>query len=145
MARICALVFCALGAATLIGCAGATSGRASYDLVGVWFGTLGISCAGGGCLRQPEISFTLFRQPSGISGFYRCWLGSSECRDPDEGGSVTIPDPQSAPLLIRLTTREGSRCLFEGLPYGDEIEGGRICFTSGGTIKNDPWRIRRAY
>jgi len=58
---------------------------------------------------------------------------------------VTIPDPQSAPLLIRLTTREGSRCLFEGLSYGDEIEGGLICFTSGGTIKNDPWRIRRAY
>src|SRR5216683_3895886 len=106
MARICASFFCALGAATLIGCSGVTSGRASYNLVGVWFATLGVSCVGG-CLRQPEISFTLFQQQSGISGFYRCWLGSSECRDPDGGGSVTIADLRSAPLLIRVTTKEG--------------------------------------
>ena len=144
MARICALFFCALGAATLIGCSGVTSGRASYNLVGVWFGTLGASCVGS-CLRQPEISFTLFQQHSGISGFYRCWLGSRECRDPDEGGSVTIPDPQSAPLLIHVTTKEGSRCLFEGLPYGDEIKGGRICFSSSGSIRHDWWHMQRAY
>jgi hypothetical protein len=144
MARICASFFCALGAATLIGCSGVTSGRASYNLVGVWFATLGVSCVGG-CLRQPEISFTLFQQQSGISGFYRCWLGSSECRDPDGGGSVTIADLRSAPLLIRVTTKEGSRCLFQGLPYGDEMEGGRTCFTSSGSIRHDWWHMQRAY
>jgi hypothetical protein len=144
MARICALFFCALGATALIGCFGVAPGKASYNLVGVWFGTLGVSCVGS-CLREPEISFTLFQQQAGISGFYRCWWGSNECRDPDEGGSVTIPDPQSAPLLIRVTSKEGSRCLFQGLPYGDEIEGGRICFSSRGSISNGRWRVQRAY
>src|SRR6266404_1478790 len=142
MARICALFFCALGAATLIGCSGVTSGRASYNLVGVWFGTLGASCVGS-CVRQREISFTLFQQQSGISGFYRCRLGSSGCRDPDEGGSVTVPDPQSGPLLIRVIMKEGARCLFHGLLYGDEMEGGRICFSPNGSISHDWWRIQR--
>jgi hypothetical protein len=113
--------------------------------VGVWFGTLGVSCVVG-CSGQPEISFTLFQQQSGISGFYKCWLGSSECRDPDGGGSVTIPNLQSAQLLIRVTTKEGSRCLFQGRPYGtNEMEGSRICFTSSGSIRHDWWHIQRAY
>jgi hypothetical protein len=144
MARIGALFLCGLSAVALIGCSGVTPGRASYNLVGVWFGTLGLSCVDG-CLGHPEISFTLFQQQSGISVFYRCWSGSSECGDPDKGGRVTIPDPQSAPLLIRVTTKEGSRCLFQGLLDGDEMEGGRICFTSGGSIRHGWWHIRRAY
>jgi hypothetical protein len=48
-------------------------------------------------------------------------------------------------LWMRVVTRDGSRCLFEGLPEGDEIQGGRICFTSHGAIRHGWWRIQRAY
>ena len=144
MARVCSSFFCALVVAALTGCSDIASGSARYNLVGVWFGTLVASCVGS-CFKPPEISFTLFQQPAGISGFYRCWLGSSECRDPDEGGRVIIPDPESAPLLMRVTTKEGSGCLFQGFLHGDEMEGGRICFTSGGSTRHGWWHVRRAY
>jgi hypothetical protein len=44
-----------------------------------------------------------------------------------------------------VTMKEGSRCLFQGLLYRDEMEGGRICFSAGGSISHDWWHIRRAY
>jgi hypothetical protein len=144
MARIPALFLCALAAGSLISCSTASSGRLTYNLAGVWIGSLGANCVDN-CFPRPEISFTLFQQPSGISGFYRCWLGSKECPDPDEGGRVSVLDLQSAALFMRVTMKDGSRCLFQGLPDGDEIKGGRICYSSYGSIRNGWWRVHRAY
>jgi hypothetical protein len=142
--KISALLLCATIAISLVGCSGAPSGRAAYRLAGVWVGKLRASCAGN-CFREPEISFTLFQQPSGIYGFYRCWSGSSTCPEPDEGGKVRVLESEPTALWMRVVTRDGSRCLFEGLPEGDKIEGGRICFTSRGAIRHGWWRIQRAY
>lgn len=128
--------------AALIGCSSATTGRVRYNLVGVWFGTLG--CAGN-CSHQPQISFTLFNQESRLSGFYRCWTGSIDCPEPDEGGRVIISDPNAVPLLMRVIMKDGSRCLFQGLLNGDRMEGGRICYTARGSIRNGRWRVLRAY
>jgi hypothetical protein len=73
MARICALFFCVLSALALIGCSGVASRKASYNLVGVWFGTLGVSCVGS-CLREPEEfehRFTSEVMASALSGAIR--------------------------------------------------------------------------
>ena len=115
-----------------------------YNLSGVWFGTLGVSCKGG-CFNTPEISFTFFSQPSGISGFYKCWIGSEDCPEPDRGGKVTILNSATATLLMQIVMHDGSRCLFQGSPQGDEIAGGRICYTSEGSTRSDWWHVQRAY
>jgi len=143
MARISALLLW-VTIPSLIGCSTGTSGRINYNLIGVWIGGLGKNCAGN-CVGQPEITFTLFQEPFGISGFYRCWVGSSVCPDPDEGGKVRVLEAAPRALWMRVTARGGSRCLFEGLPGGDQIEGGRICFGSRGAIRRGRWWMQRAY
>ena len=139
-----AVLLCTALILPLLGCSDVASRRTSYNLTGVWFGALYLGCAGH-CFSQPEISFTLFEQPAGIWGFYRCWSGRDDCPDPDFGGKVTIPDPQSKQLLIRVLMYDGSRCMFQGALEGDEIAGARTCYTSRGSIRNDWWHIRRAY
>lgn len=127
----------------LAGCSFAGQGIRS-DLAGVWFGTLGVSC-NESCFNTPEISFTLFQQPSGISGFYKCWIGRDECPEPDGGGKVIILSSGAAMLAMQVIMHDGSRCLFQGSHRGDEIAGGRICYTPEGSASSDWWHIQRAY
>ena len=144
MAKISASLLCATIAAALIGCSTGISGRLEYNLVGVWVGRLGGNCDGN-CFQQPEISFTLFQQATGVVGFYRCWLGSDECPDPDEGGKVRVLESASPMLSMRVIMKDGSSCLFQGFPDGDEIQGGRTCSTSRGSIRKNWWKLQRAY
>jgi hypothetical protein len=143
MSKACALFLCTITIFALLGCAAVASRKTTYDLTGVWFGTLRLSCAGH-CL-SPEISFTLFELPSGVRGFYKCLVSSNDCPDPGYGGKVTIPDPQSSPLSIRVLMNDGSGCLFQGVPQGDEITGDRFCYSSHGSISAGSWYVRRAY
>ena len=128
----------------LAGCSIGAGRATRYNLAGVWLGTLGVSC-NGTCFDTPEISFTLFQQPSGISGFYKCWIGSNDCPEPDRGGKVIILNSAAAVLLMQVIMHDGSRCLFQGSPRGDEIAGGRVCYTAEGSTRNDWWHIQRAY
>jgi len=113
MTKPCAVLACTASILLLVGCSDIASPRTSYNLTGVWFGTLQLGCVGH-CFSQPEISFTLFQQSAEIEGFYRCWMGRGDCPDPDFGGKVRIPDTQSTQLLIRVLMYDGSRCVFQG-------------------------------
>src|SRR5258708_39821524 len=78
-----ALFFCVLSALALIGCSGVASRKESYNLVGVWFGILGVSCVGS-CLREPqefEHRFTREAMASALSGAIRA--PTSALLDPD--------------------------------------------------------------
>ena len=138
-----AVLLCTAVITSLLGCSNVTSQGTGYNFTGVWFGAL-LGCAGH-CFNQPEISFTLFQQPTAIRGFYRCWIGRDDCPYPDSGGKVTIPNPESAVVSIQVLMHDGSRCLFQGSAEGDEIAGDRVCYTSRGSIRTELWYMRRAY
>jgi len=109
-----AALLCTAVITSLLSRSNVASRRTSYSLFGVWFGAL-LGCTGY-CFRQPEISFILFPRPTGIWRSIDVGIGRDDCPDPDFGGKVTIPDPESTVLSIHVLRHDESRCLFQAGP-----------------------------
>lgn len=135
MRRGWVLLLCTALAVSVAGCLVASRSRnvSGGDLTGVWIGNMTVDHVPGqaGFVRE-NISFTLLQQQSAISGFYRCWSGDKACADFNLGGRVVRVRMGSQALAMRVRMEDGSSCLFQGVPRGDDMKGGCICFAARG-------------
>jgi hypothetical protein len=148
-----------LFAIVLCGCAassppaGAVSATKPFDPTGSWEGTLKAGClhfrpmmVNTRCSAVNNIALTMVDEPSGISGFYKCSIGTMECRNQNDSGKFADGSMTGTHLALRIAMEDGSSCLFDGNTIGaNRIEGYYACYQGGGLEERGSFQIRRNY
>jgi hypothetical protein len=119
-------------------------------MVGVWEGQTWAGCAmattaSGRCNAQQKVTLTLIEGASGMTGFYRCAYGNSNCYDMNETGKIVDATLDGKRLTARVAMPDATSCLYTGLIAGNAINGGYSCYSGGALIENGTWRGQRSY
>lgn len=149
-----------LSAIALCGCAAsspAPSGELSaakpFDPTGSWDGTIKVGClhfrplmVNTRCSAVNNIAITMIDEPAGISGFYKCSVGTIGCLNQNESGKFADGTMTGTHLALRIAMEDGSSCLYDGNPVGaNQIEGYYACYQGGGLEERGSFQIRRRY
>lgn len=124
-----------------------------FDPTGSWEGTLKAGClhfrpmmVNTRCSAVNNIALTMVDEPSGISGFYKCSIGTTECRNLNESGKFADGSMTGTHLALRIAMEDGSSCLFDGNTAGaNRIEGYYACYQGGGLEERGSFQIQRNY
>ena len=125
----------------------------NFDPTGSWEGTLKAGClhfrpmmVNTRCSVVNHIAITMIDEPSGISGFYKCSIGTMECLNQNDNGKFADGSISGRHLALRIAMEDGSSCLFDGDTAGANlIEGYYACYQGGGLEERGSFEIRRNY
>jgi hypothetical protein len=120
------------------------------DLEGVWNGTTAAACLSWipnytRCDAVNNVTFTILRKGSAISGYYKCSTGNEDCRDANETGRVTDVMSHDNYVWFRVMLPDGSSCMYDARRTGNTMAGGYTCFVSARLVEQGHWQVKRSY
>jgi hypothetical protein len=128
-------------------------GKPSTDLSGVWQGEIrvlpcspGVPAEIGRCDAVNRITLSLHQNDSGVTGDYRCAIGTTVCRDANTTVQGRLIDGsvngRNVTLRVMLPG-DVSSCLYNGLDSATQIGGSYRCYQGGGLVEIGQWQVRR--
>jgi hypothetical protein len=120
------------------------------SVVGVWEGRTWAGCtmtltATTRCNAQQKVTLTVLEGASGMTGFYRCAYGNSDCYDMNDTGNIVDVTLDGRRMTLRVAMPDATSCLYTGLITGPDINGGYTCYAGGALIEIGSWRAQRSY
>jgi hypothetical protein len=144
-----------LALASILGCDATlaqegSGGAPENKVIGVWQGTTLAACSAmlptDRCNAEQNVSITVLEGPDGKpTGHYKCWFGTEDCLQGNDGGKVIEASLTGGQISIRVLTRDGLTYMFSGLVTNDSVNGVYTCTSGGGVLERGRWQARRTY
>jgi hypothetical protein len=127
--------------------------RPIFDTSGVWDGQSVASCNAFNptsfstrCNAINKITLTMVQENAKITGFYKCSIGNTGCRNQNDSGTIASGSMKNGRLALRIGMPDGSSCIFNGLPIAaNQIRGSYSCYQGGGLAEQGRFEVARNY
>ncbi|HUY19297.1 MAG TPA: hypothetical protein VMV15_08725 [Candidatus Binataceae bacterium] len=124
-----------------------------FDVSGVWEGQSRANCAAFNplsfntrCNAINRIALTMVQGDKKITGFYKCSVGNTDCRNQNDSGTIASGSMKNGRLVLRVGMPDGSSCLFNGArTAANQIRGNYSCYQGGGLAEQGRFEVKRNY
>jgi hypothetical protein len=96
------------------------------------------------CSAVQNITLTLVRDGSRVSGSYVCAYGNQNCRGMQEAGTITEGTLKDHQLELAIMTPDRSVCRYRGVLEHDSGKGSYYCKGGSQLDERGSWRIHRS-
>ncbi|MGH7905634.1 MAG: hypothetical protein ACREP6_03310 [Candidatus Binataceae bacterium] len=134
---------------------GGAAGKANAGggMTGMWEGSSRASCNAFNpmafntrCNAINRITLTMVQEGAKITGFYKCSVGTTDCRNQNDSGNIASGTDKNGRLSLRIMLPDGSSCIFNGAKVKHNvIAGSYSCYQGGGLVEQGSYAVKRNY